>query len=136
MGGHLRAVPGRAAAWRSGRMSDVQDSVMGAQTAAMPSRRLEVWLPILIICIDQLTKAIVRAMLPLSESVTVVQGFVNITHVRNAGAAFGILNTAEFPFKSVLIAVIATAALVDRKSTRLNSSHLGISYAVFCLKKK
>src|SRR5262245_36723836 len=28
------------------------------------------------------------------------------------------------------------AAAVDRKSTRLNSSHLGISYAVFCLKKK
>src|SRR5262245_41193471 len=27
-------------------------------------------------------------------------------------------------------------ATVDRKSTRLNSSHLGISYAVFCLKKK
>src|SRR5258705_4676436 len=26
--------------------------------------------------------------------------------------------------------------LSDRKSTRLNSSHLGISYAVFCLKKK
>src|ERR1035441_10440867 len=26
--------------------------------------------------------------------------------------------------------------LIDRKSTRLNSSHLGISYAVFCLKKK
>src|SRR5262245_33035977 len=28
------------------------------------------------------------------------------------------------------------ATLKDRKSTRLNSSHLGISYAVFCLKKK
>src|SRR5437899_5157574 len=27
-------------------------------------------------------------------------------------------------------------ATEDRKSTRLNSSHLGISYAVFCLKKK
>src|SRR5258705_2381253 len=26
--------------------------------------------------------------------------------------------------------------ILDRKSTRLNSSHLGISYAVFCLKKK
>src|SRR5947199_4904616 len=26
--------------------------------------------------------------------------------------------------------------VADRKSTRLNSSHLGISYAVFCLKKK
>src|SRR5205814_5985384 len=30
----------------------------------------------------------------------------------------------------------ARRAGVDRKSTRLNSSHLGISYAVFCLKKK
>src|SRR2546426_6971564 len=30
----------------------------------------------------------------------------------------------------------AERALVDRKSTRLNSSHLVISYAVFCLKKK
>src|SRR5437899_10588075 len=30
----------------------------------------------------------------------------------------------------------AREALQDRKSTRLNSSHLGISYAVFCLKKK
>src|SRR5690625_6600173 len=28
------------------------------------------------------------------------------------------------------------AAMVDRKSTRLNSSHVAISYAVFCLKKK
>src|ERR1035438_10142049 len=28
------------------------------------------------------------------------------------------------------------SASADRKSTRLNSSHLGISYAVFCLKKK
>src|SRR5262245_64780435 len=30
----------------------------------------------------------------------------------------------------------AVSTSVDRKSTRLNSSHLGISYAVFCLKKK
>src|SRR5258705_4175255 len=30
----------------------------------------------------------------------------------------------------------AVAGERDRKSTRLNSSHLGISYAVFCLKKK
>src|SRR5437899_9327402 len=30
----------------------------------------------------------------------------------------------------------STPTCKDRKSTRLNSSHLGISYAVFCLKKK
>src|SRR3712207_7310809 len=32
--------------------------------------------------------------------------------------------------------ILAALALVDRKSTRLNSSHANISYAVFCLKKK
>src|SRR5262245_65321464 len=31
---------------------------------------------------------------------------------------------------------LGLVAAEDRKSTRLNSSHLGISYAVFCLKKK
>src|SRR2546426_11142767 len=40
----------------------------------------------------------------------------------------------------VALAVVRTIAepgfLADRKSTRLNSSHLVISYAVFCLKKK
>src|SRR5947209_9807801 len=32
--------------------------------------------------------------------------------------------------------VLASLAIKDRKSTRLNSSHANISYAVFCLKKK
>src|SRR5437899_10234604 len=42
-------------------------------------------------------------------------------------------------FEKQVKAVIALASFKpfgDRKSTRLNSSHLGISYAVFCLKKK
>src|SRR5262245_62302984 len=34
------------------------------------------------------------------------------------------------------ISMKPAASAGDRKSTRLNSSHLGISYAVFCLKKK
>src|SRR3712207_7931733 len=35
-----------------------------------------------------------------------------------------------------LAASVASDPLADRKSTRLNSSHANISYAVFCLKKK
>src|SRR2546427_3433445 len=35
-----------------------------------------------------------------------------------------------------LLAVLGERPVVDRKSTRLNSSHSQISYAVFCLKKK
>src|SRR5262245_63756746 len=41
----------------------------------------------------------------------------------------------EHGFEYVEPAIVA-AFDRDRKSTRLNSSHLGISYAVFCLKKK
>src|SRR5258708_12367516 len=44
-------------------------------------------------------------------------------HLRNAGAAFPDFASAR-------------SGLQDRKSTRLNSSHQIISYAVFCLKKK
>src|SRR5258707_5001035 len=35
-----------------------------------------------------------------------------------------------------ILALDASRATPDRKSTRLNSSHANISYAVFCLKKK
>jgi signal peptidase II len=75
-------------------------------------RRLEIWLPLLIVALDQISKAAVRATLPLHTSVTIVPGLVDFTHVRNTGAAFGILNLAEFPYKTVVIAVIATAALI------------------------
>src|SRR2546422_2228621 len=40
------------------------------------------------------------------------------------------------PGGGVLGVVVVTKSGVDRKSTRLNSSHGYISYAVFCLKKK
>ncbi len=83
-----------------------------ASAPGQPARRLEIWLPILIVAIDQLTKAMIRATVPLHTSITIVPGLVDFTHVRNSGAAFGILNYAEFPFKTVVIAVIATAALV------------------------
>ena len=77
-----------------------------------PPRRIEIWLPIGLVALDQLTKAMVRSTLPLHRSVTIVPGFVDLTHVQNSGAAFGILNATEFPFKTVVIAIVATAALI------------------------
>src|SRR5690348_18070463 len=38
--------------------------------------------------------------------------------------------------RSVVLGISSAAGSLDRKSTRLNSSHPSISYAVFCLKKK
>src|SRR5256885_9858472 len=45
------------------------------------------------------------------------------------------LGVPPYLINATLLGVLAQR-LVDRKSTRLNSSHLVISYAVFCLKKK
>ena len=72
----------------------------------------EMWVSGLIVVADQVAKAVVRSAVPVHGSVTVIPGLLDITHVTNAGAAFGILNTAEFPFKTLVMAVMAIAALV------------------------
>src|SRR2546430_10699080 len=58
--------------------------------------------------------------------------------IRRAGAGCGILDSHEFPVQPAghHDGDVAVDLLGDRKSTRLNSSHSQISYAVFCLKKK
>jgi signal peptidase II len=65
-----------------------------------------------VVGLDQATKALVRAWVPLHAEIPVIPGFLSLTHVQNTGAAFGILNAAEFPFKAAVIALVATAALV------------------------
>src|SRR5699024_11789873 len=57
---------------------------------------------------------------PLAESA--------ITGVGIGAAMYGMRPVAEIQFADFI--------MPDRKSTRLNSSHVSISYAVFCLKKK
>jgi signal peptidase II len=74
-------------------------------------RWLEIWVPLLVVAFDQATKAIVRAALPLYESVQIIPGLLNFTHVRNTGAAFGLFNTADFPYKTALISAVAVAGL-------------------------
>jgi signal peptidase II len=74
--------------------------------------RVEVVLILAILAADQLTKTLVRAYVPLHDSVTVIAGVLNITHVRNSGAAFGFLNAVEFPYKQAVVALAATAALI------------------------
>jgi signal peptidase II len=83
-------------------------------TTTQPSflRRFELWLPAVIVLLDQLSKAIVRRTLPLHESVSVIPGIMDFTHIRNTGAAFGFLNGVDFPFKTIVIAIVATAALI------------------------
>src|SRR5438445_3656822 len=54
-----------------------------------------------------------------------------------AGAVLPVAAGAVLPAAAgAVLPVAAFPAAADRKSTRLNSSHANISYAVFCLKKK
>jgi signal peptidase II len=76
--------------------------------------RLELTLAAVIVGLDQLTKALVRQSLPLHENVSIVPGLVDFTHVRNTGAAFGLFNAADFPFKGAVmlgVAILALAAI-------------------------
>jgi signal peptidase II len=66
-----------------------------------------------VVALDQVTKAIVRASLPLHTSRTVIPGLLDFTHVQNTGAAFGFLNAVDFPHKAGVIALVSTIALVS-----------------------
>jgi signal peptidase II len=75
-------------------------------------RSLEAAVIAAIAALDQLTKFVVTRELPLLESIPVIPGLLNLTHVRNSGVAFGFLNSADFAFKPAVMAVFALAALV------------------------
>jgi signal peptidase II len=74
-------------------------------------RRLELLTVAIVVVLDQLTKALVRGRFALHESVEVVPGWLNLTRVHNTGAAFGMLNDVDFPFKSVVVMLVALGAL-------------------------
>ncbi len=96
----------------------------------------ELWTSLAIVAADQVSKAALRANLPLYDSVDLIPGFLSLTHVRNTGAAFGLLNTVEFPFKSVILALVATFALIGiglyaaRLSVHERVARLGLSLVV------
>jgi signal peptidase II len=65
-----------------------------------------------VILLDQLTKSWIIATLRLHEGFAVVDGFFNIIHVRNPGAAFGFLAGASPAFRSVFFVVVTLAAIL------------------------
>jgi signal peptidase II len=65
-----------------------------------------------VVAFDQLTKEIVRRTIDLYDRRPVIDGLLDITHVQNTGAAFGLLNTADFPYKPLVMIAIAAIALV------------------------
>ena len=93
-------------------MPDDEAAPPARARAAWLSTRVLVAVAATVVALDQVTKALVRAWLPLYESVSIVPQLLDFTHVRNTGAAFGLLNAVDIPFKPLLMTTIALAALV------------------------
>jgi signal peptidase II len=81
-------------------------------TLGTVARRTETWIGLLLVVADQITKALVVRHIPLHDQITVIPGLLNLTHVLNTGAAFGLFNAADFPLKSLAIGLLAIGALV------------------------
>src|SRR5207249_9060548 len=64
-----------------------------------------------------------------------VRGFRRARHLHASPTRTG-RAAGAVPSRDVTARLGGGGAMRDRKSTRLNSSHVSISYAVFCLKKK
>ncbi len=78
-----------------------------------------------ILILDQATKYLIEKHIRLYEIITVVPGFFNVTHVRNKGAAFGILASVPGIWRSMffisvtIIAVAVIAFLIRSTKERL-----------------
>lgn len=64
-----------------------------------------------VVTLDQLTKHLVLQRFQLGESVPVIDGFFNLTYVRNPGAAFGLLARADSSFRVPFFIVVPLIAL-------------------------
>jgi signal peptidase II len=78
---------------------------------ALHPRLRDASISLLVVALDQGVKAIVRGRVALNESVTVIPGFFDLTRVHNSGTAFGFMNGTDFPFKTLILACVAIAAL-------------------------
>jgi len=75
-------------------------------------RLLALGLTAFVVVLDQATKVVVDRLLQLHESRDLLSGVLQLTYVRNRGAAFGILSEARLPYQSWLFAAIGVAVLL------------------------
>ena len=59
------------------------------------------WMILLLVVVDQAVKTYVHTQFSLGESISVINGYFNITYVRNTGAAFGMLAESHETFRKI-----------------------------------
>jgi signal peptidase II len=64
-----------------------------------------------VIVLDQATKALLKNALDLHEYRPLIDGLLSLSHVRNRGAAFGLLSEAGLPYQGVVLSLVSLFAL-------------------------
>ncbi len=86
----------------------------------------------LVVAADLATKAVVEATIPLYRTIPVIDGFLSLVHVRNTGAAFGLLAGApaalRLPF--FLLVSLGAVAVVVVFVRRLDDRQWGLATAL------
>src|SRR5215468_201747 len=67
-------------------------------------------LVVAVLILDRWTKLLIQKRFELNESTSVIDGFFNITYVRNTGVAFGIFSSISSPAKSILLSLFTAIA--------------------------
>lgn len=75
-------------------------------------------LAIVVFVIDRLAKATIQFSLAINQSITVIPGILDISHVRNPGAAFGLLRNQTAFFIVVTIVVVVLIIGYARRAAR------------------
>ncbi|HOS96335.1 MAG TPA: signal peptidase II, partial [Deltaproteobacteria bacterium] len=95
-------------------MHGMTDTVAG-RMANMRIRTMALWMGLVAVpcyIIDQATKWLVYSRMDIGEGFTVVPGFFDIIHVRNTGAAFGMLQGFPEPFRTYFFLGITIIAFI------------------------
>lgn len=81
---------------------------------AVKKSRISVFLlpAILLLGLDQITKYLVVQAMPVHSSAALVEGFLNLVHVRNRGMAFGMLNGLSTNSASYVLAAVSIVAVL------------------------
>jgi signal peptidase II len=70
------------------------------------------WVNLFLIFVDQSTKIYIHTQFMLGESKAIIEGFFNITYVRNLGAAFGLLSDSHETFRHVFFLSVPLIAVI------------------------
>jgi len=65
----------------------------------------------LVVLADQVTKALIFAYLPYHQSITVVPGFFDITHIHNPGGAFGLMANMSETLRTIVFLLASSLAV-------------------------